>query len=101
MWATSRPTSTLLAAAGLATTRTSAWESDAFKTAFGASAAEAALVNLSNADGDIMKATWFHPQSGEVLDAFAIAVNESITGARGTEEALTEAAQKARRALGQ
>ena len=101
MWATSKPTSTLAAAAGLATPRASAWRSQAFKDAFGAEAASAALTNLSNADGDIMKATWFHAQAGEVLDPFAIAVNESIVGARDAKSALAEAATKARRALNQ
>lgn len=101
MWATSKPTGMLASAAGLATPRASAWGSQAFKDSFGAEAAEAALTNLSNTDGDIMKATWFHAQAGEVLDPFAIAVNESIIGARDTESALKEAAVKARRALGQ
>ena len=101
MWATSKPTNMLGAAAGLATPRTSAWSSDAFKQALGAEAADAALANLANTDGDIMKATWFHPQAGEVLDSFAIAVNEAITEASDAETALKAAAENARRALGQ
>ena len=101
MWATSKPTNMLGAAAGLATPRASAWSSDAFKGAFGAEAAEAALANLANTDGDIMKATWFHPQAGQVLDAFAVAVNEAITEVKDAESALAGAAETARRALGQ
>ena len=56
LWATSKPTSMQTAAAGLATTRVSAWSSEGFKNAFGAQAAEAALTNLQNADVDRAKA---------------------------------------------
>ena len=63
LWATSKPTSMRTAAAGLATTRISAWSSADFKKAFGAQAAEAALTNLQNADVDRAKAILFHPQS--------------------------------------
>ena len=50
LWATSKPTSLQTAAAGLATTRMSAWSSEGFKKGFGAQAAAAALTNLQNAD---------------------------------------------------
>lgn len=99
MWATSKPTSTLAAAAGLATTRASAWESSAFKDKFGADAATAALSNLSAADGDLFKAAWFHPKSGEILDPLAIAINEVITGTRDAAAALKDADEKVTKVL--
>lgn len=100
MWATSKPTSLMTGAAGLATTRSSAWASGAFKDTFGAQAAEAALANLKNADGDVFKAAWFNPKSAEILDAVAIAVNETVTGSKSAQEALDQAAQKITRAIG-
>ena len=63
LWATSKATSLQTAAAGLATTRLSAWSSEGFKKAFGPQAAAAALTNLQNADVDRAKAILFHPQS--------------------------------------
>lgn len=99
MWATSKPTSQLAAAAGLATTRASAWESSAFKDRFGADAATAALSNLSAADGDLFKAAWFHPKSGEILDPLAIAINEVITGTRDAASALKDADDKVTKVL--
>ena len=99
MWATSKPTSTLAAAAGLATTRASAWESSAFKDRFGADAATAALSNLSAADGDLFKAAWFHPRSGEILDPLAIAINDVITGTRDAAAALKDADAKVTKVL--
>ena len=100
MWATSKPTSMMAAAAGLATTRTSSWASSAFKDAFGAQAADAALANLQHADGDLFKAAWFNPKSAEILDAVAIAVNETVTGAKPAQEALDLAAAKITKAIG-
>ena len=99
LWATSKPTSLQTAAAGLATTRVSAWSSGDFKKAFGAQAAEAALTNLQNADVDRAKAILFHPQSRPVLDAFMIGVNEVVTGAKSAKEAMTAAADKANAAI--
>ena len=99
LWATSRPTSLRTAAAGLATTRLSAWSSDDFKKAFGAQAAEAALTNLQNADVDRAKAILFHPQSRPILDAFMIGVNEVVNGARPAKEAMTGAAERANAAI--
>ena len=87
-------------ALGLATTRTSAWESDGFKSAFGSQAATAALTNLQNADGKIMKDCWFHPQSGEILTPFGIAINEVVTGTKTAEKAMKEATQKINKAIG-
>ncbi len=95
LWATSRPTSMRTAAAGLATTRVSAWSSEDFKKAFGAQAAEAALTNLQNADVDRAKAILFHPQSRPILDAFMIGVNEVVSGAKPAKIAMTNAAEKA------
>jgi multiple sugar transport system substrate-binding protein len=95
LWATSKPTSMRAAAAGLATTRVSAWSSEGFKKAFGAQAAEAALTNLQNADVERAKAVLFHPQSRPILDAFMIGVNEVVTGARPAKVAMTNAAEKA------
>jgi multiple sugar transport system substrate-binding protein len=100
LWATSKPTSLKAAAAGLATTRVSAWSSEAFKKAFGIQAAEAALTNLQNADVDRAKAILFHPQSRPILDAFMIGVNEVVSGARPAKIAMTSAAEKANAAIG-
>jgi multiple sugar transport system substrate-binding protein len=99
LWATSKPTSMRTAAAGLATTRVSAWESENFKKAFGAQAAEAALTNLQNADVDRAKAILFHSHSRPILDAFMIGVNEVVTGARPAKIAMTNAAEKANAAI--
>jgi multiple sugar transport system substrate-binding protein len=60
----------------------SAWSSEGFKQAFGAQAAEAALMNRQNADVDRAKAILFHPQSRPIMDAFMIGVNEVVTGAK-------------------
>lgn len=99
LWATSKPTSLRTAAAGLATTRVSAWSSDAFKQAFGAQAAEAALTNLQNADVDRAKAILFHPQSRAILDAFMVGVNEVVIGAKPAKIAMINAAEKANAAI--
>jgi multiple sugar transport system substrate-binding protein len=99
LWATSKPTSLQTAAAGLATTRVSAWSSEGFKKAFGAQAAEAALTNLQNADVDRAKAILFHPQSRPILDAFMIGVNEVVSGAKPAKTAMTAAAEKANAAI--
>jgi multiple sugar transport system substrate-binding protein len=99
LWATSKPTSMQTAAAGLATTRVSAWSSEGFKQAFGAQAAEAALTNLQNADVDRAKAILFHPQSRPILDAFMIGVNEVVSGAKPAKDAMTAAAAKANAAI--
>jgi len=95
LWATSKPTSLQTAAAGLATTRVSAWSSEGFKKAFGAQAAEAALTNLQNADVERAKAILFHPQSRPILDAFMIGVNEVVSGTKSAKAAMTAAAEKA------
>jgi multiple sugar transport system substrate-binding protein len=98
-WATSKPTSLQTAAAGLATARVSAWSSEAFKSAFGQQAAEAALTNLQNADVDRAKAILFHPQSRSIRDVFMIGVNEVVSGARSAKDAMTAAAEKANAAI--
>ena len=95
LWATSKPTSLQTAAAGLATTRLSAWSSEGFKKAFGPQAAAAALTNLQNADVDRAKAILFHPQSRPIQDAFMIGVNEVVSGAKSAKSAMTAAAEKA------
>jgi multiple sugar transport system substrate-binding protein len=99
LWATSKPTSLQTAAAGLATTRLSAWSSEAFKKAFGRQAAAAALTNLQNADVDRAKAILFHPQSRPIQDAFMIGVNEVVSGAKSAKNAMTAAAEKANAAI--
>ena len=99
LWATSKATSLQTAAAGLATTRVSAWSSEGFKKAFGSQAAEAALTNLQNADVDRAKAILFHPQSRPILDAFMIGVNEVVSGAKSAKDAMTAAAEKANAAI--
>lgn len=98
-WVTSKPTSAQTAAAGLATPRSSAWQSSGFQEAFGEQAAEAALANLEGADGDIMKACWFHPKSGEILEPFGIGINEVVNGTKDAETAMKEAAAKANAAI--
>ncbi len=100
MWATSKPTSTLAAAAGLATPRSSAWQTSAFRDRFGAQAADAALKNLQAADGDLFKAAWFHPKAPEILDAIGIAANEVVTGSKDAASAFGDADGKVRQALG-
>jgi multiple sugar transport system substrate-binding protein len=99
LWATSKPTSMRTAAAGLATTRVSAWSSESFKKAFGPQAAAAALTNLQNADVDRAKAILFHPQSRPILDAFMIGVNEVVSGAQSAKNAMTAGAEKANAAI--
>jgi multiple sugar transport system substrate-binding protein len=99
LWATSQPTSLRTAAAGLATTRVSAWSSEAYKKAFGAQAAAAALSNLQNADVDRAKAILFHPQSRPIQDAFMIGVNEVVSRAKPAKTAMTDAAEKANAAI--
>jgi multiple sugar transport system substrate-binding protein len=99
LWATSKPTSLQTAAAALATTRVSAWSSEAFKRAFGQQAAAAALTNLQNADVDLAKAILFHPQSRPIQDAFMIGVNEVVSGAKSAKNAMTAAAEKANAAI--
>ena len=99
LWATSKPTSLQMAAAGLATTRLSAWSSESFKNAFGPQAAAAALTNLQNADVDRAKAILFHPQSRPIQDAFMIGVNEVVSGAKSAKSAMTAAAEKANAAI--
>jgi multiple sugar transport system substrate-binding protein len=99
LWATSKPTSLQMAAAGLPTTRLSAWSSEGFKTTFGSQAAAAALTNLQNADVDRAKAILFHPQSRPIQDAFMIGVNEVVSGAKSAKVAMTAAAEKANAAM--
>ena len=99
LWATSKPTSLQIAAMGLATTRLSAWSSEAFKTAFGPRAAAAALTNLQYADVDRAKAILFHPQSRPIQDAFMIGVNEVVSRAKSAKSAMTAAAEKANAAI--
>jgi multiple sugar transport system substrate-binding protein len=99
LWATSKPTSLQTAAEGLATTRVSAWLSEAFENAFGPQAAKAALTNLQNADVDRAKAILFHPQSRPIQDAFMIGVNEVVSGAKSAKSAMTAAAEKANAAI--
>ena len=99
LWATSKPTSLQAAAAGLATTRVSAWSSEAFKKAFGQQAAAAALANLQNADVDRAKAILFHPQSRPIQDAFMIGVNEVVSRTKSAKYAMTAAAEKANAAI--
>ena len=99
LWATSKATSLQTAAAGLATTRVSAWSSEGFRKAFGPQAAAAALTNLQNADVDRAKAILFHPQSRLILDAFMIGVNEVVSGAKSAKNAMTAAAEKANAAI--
>jgi multiple sugar transport system substrate-binding protein len=99
LWATSKAVSLQTAAAGLATTRLSAWSSDGFKQVFGSQAAAAALTNLQNADVERSKAILFHPQSRPIQDAFMIGVNEVVSGAKSAKSAMTAAAATANAAI--
>ncbi|WP_102225672.1 ABC transporter substrate-binding protein [Acidimangrovimonas sediminis] len=99
LWATSKPTAALTSAAGLATTRSSAWKSDAFRKAFGAEAAGAALHSLSTADVTRSKEILFHPQAPMIFDAFAVATNEIVTSGTSAKDALTRAADRANRSI--
>jgi multiple sugar transport system substrate-binding protein len=99
LWATSKATSLQTAAAGLGTTRLSAWSSEGFKTAFGEQAAAAALTNLQDADVDRAKAILFHLQSRPIQDAFMIGVNEVVSGTKSAKDAMTAAAAKANAAI--
>jgi multiple sugar transport system substrate-binding protein len=98
-WVTSRPTCQLAAAIGLATPRASSWGSSAFQQRFGKQAAQAALSNLKAADGDLFKATWFHPKSQQILDPFGAAINEVVTGAKSAKAALSDASALIEKAL--
>ena len=99
-WAESIPTCLLSSAAGLATPRASAWASDGFQDRFGAQAADTALASLKAGDGDLFKATWFHPKGPQILDAFGIALNQIATGASDAKSAMDAAAAKIEAALG-
>jgi multiple sugar transport system substrate-binding protein len=99
LWATSKPTSLQTAAAGLATTRISAWSSEAFKKAFGREAAAAALTNLQHGNVDLTKAIIYHSQSSIILDTFMIGVNEVVSGTKSAKDAMTAAAEKANAAI--
>ena len=99
-WVNSKPTAMLAAASGLATPRASAWSTSAFKERFGAEAADVALRSLKAGDGDLFKATWFNPKAPQILDAFAIAVNQVATGAKEAQPALDAATAKIKSVLG-
>lgn len=95
LWATSKQTSLLTSARGLATTRVSAWESEGFRKAFGNDAAEAALGNLKNADADLAKRARFHPQSPQILNELAVGASLALSGQLSAAEAMKQAAAKA------
>jgi multiple sugar transport system substrate-binding protein len=95
LWATSKATSLLSSANGLATTRISAWESENFRKAFGEEAAQAALANLKNADADLAKRARFHPQSPQILNELAIGASLALSGSVSAEKAMKDAAAKA------
>lgn len=89
----------LSSANGLATVRSSAWESEAFRNRFGAQAATAALTNLKAGDAKIFKATWFHPKSGQIIDPFTVAVNQVVTGQKDARAALVAASEQINKAI--
>ncbi|MEM6463659.1 MAG: extracellular solute-binding protein [Pseudomonadota bacterium] len=99
-WAVSKPTCILSSAAGLATPRASAWASEGFQKRFGEQAASTALASLKAGDGDLFKATWFHPKGPQILDAFGIAINEIATGSKDAKTAMDAAAAKIESDLG-
>ena len=43
---------------------------------------------------------YVHPQSGEILTPFGIAINEVVTGTKTAEKAMKEATQKINKAIG-
>lgn len=98
-WLTSEPTSIQIANNRATPPRISAWQDPGFRDVFGDQAAEAALQNLQNADANVMTRAWFNPNSPEVLDLLAIAINEVITGSASAEDALTRAAAEANAVL--
>jgi len=100
MWATSKPTSLLLAAGGATPPRKSAWSSDAFKAKFGAADAATVQQILEKVDSKPMVASWMHPKWPEVGDAFARAVNTAITSDTTAAQALADAQTTAVKALG-
>jgi multiple sugar transport system substrate-binding protein len=95
----SKPGCLLSSAGGLATVRNSAWKSEAFQARFGAEAASAALLNLNSGDAKIFKAAWFHRKSSEILDPFAVAINQVVTGQADARAALSTATVKVNAAL--
>lgn len=95
----SKPGCLLSSAGGLATVRNSAWKSEAFQARFGAEAASAALLNLNSGDAKIFKAAWFHRKSSEILDPFAVAINQVVTGQADARAALSAATVKVNAAL--
>lgn len=95
----SKPGCLISAAGGLATVRNSAWKSEAFQKRFGAEASAAALLNLNSGDAKIFKAAWFHKKSNEILDPFAVAINQVVTGQADARAALTAATTKINAAL--
>lgn len=90
----SKPGCALTSAAGLATPRNSAWASEGFQKRFGAEAAKAALLNLNSGDAALFKAAWFHPKSAQLLDAFAVGINEAATGVKAAKAAMIDANAK-------
>lgn len=95
----SKPGCMLSSAGGLATVRNSAWKSEAFRKRFGEAAANAALLNLNSGDAKVFKAAWFHRKSSEILDPFAVAINQVVTGQADAPTALDAATAKINAAL--
>lgn len=98
-WATSKPTLIQMAALGMSTSRICAWESTEFQSTFGGQAATAALGNLLTANGDLMKAAWFHPKAGQILTPFAVGINQVVTGQKDARTAMVEASEQANAAI--
>ena len=90
-WINSKPTTLLMGTDGFPTARASTWASEAFRTRIGEEAATAALASLKAGDGALFKATWLHPKGPQILDALAVAVNETATGAADAQAAMKKA----------
>lgn len=98
-WATSKPTSALLGASGATPPRKSTWSDPAFQKSFGAKDSEVVMKQLTTVDSKPMTAAWMNPKWPQVGDAFARAVNESITSGAPAKTTLASAQRTAVQAL--
>jgi multiple sugar transport system substrate-binding protein len=99
-WASSKPTGILLSTAGATPPRASAWENPVFANGFGKDAAATVLGQLKTVDSKPMVSAWMHPKWPQVGDAFARAVNTTITSGTSAKDALAAAQKAAAQALG-
>lgn len=100
MFINSKQGCAITSSVGLATARNSAWKSDAFQKRFGSQAATASLANLNAGDAELMKAVWYNPKAGQILDPWGIAINQIATGQKDARSALIAATSKINKAIG-